>query len=91
MSVWPTVWRRFLFLSDEDAEPRIDRVRRELASPIESVDPDDGRFLLKCLDAANREIGAKTQEIDALKIRNADLLSLAQSLSPRDANTILYD
>lgn len=79
-------------MSDEGAELRIDRVRRELSSPsIESVDPDDGRFLLECLDAANREISAKTHEISALEIRNADLLSLAQRLSPRDGTTILYD
>jgi hypothetical protein len=46
-----------LFLSGDGAELRIDRIRRELSSPaIEYVDPDDGRFLLGCLDTANSEI-----------------------------------
>ena len=79
-------------MSDEGAELRIDRIRREISSPsIEYVDPDDVRFLLGCLDTANSEINAKTKEIGALKIRNADLQSLAKSLSPRDATTILDD
>ena len=89
-SVWPTIWRRFLFLSEAGAELRIDRIRRELSAPaIQSVDPEDGRYLLGCLDSAIREISTKTEEISALKTRNADLLSLAKSLSPRNATTIL--